>query len=93
MIWIWKGSTTFLYEASGLAESQDSVDEVFDISPFWRTETNRSAVLCEERPVTQKQTHNTENENLELNLFEWFCQEGFAGLVVYGQKLPILSHT
>jgi hypothetical protein len=30
-------------------------------------------ISSDRRPVTQKQTHNTENEDLESILFEWVC--------------------
>jgi hypothetical protein len=33
---------------------------------------------------SQKRMHNTESEDLEFALSEWFCQEGLAGILFDG---------
>jgi hypothetical protein len=47
-----------------------------------------SAGPYDERPMMQKQMQTVENENMEFVLFQWFCYEKSAAILVNG---PIIQ--
>jgi hypothetical protein len=85
--WIWSLKYySSLCEVCCLSISEHGMDSFLQhCSLFWRTKTKYDQlVLCDGRSVTQKQMQNTQNEDLESVLFEWFYQERLAAIATDG---------